>query len=83
MSPRKMLYCVVTRKEINNIPSHIENHVTGRKFQRDLKICKYRANFCYYPTLIGHEQLEWPKEQHLEASCSVHSFGTLHILLGA
>jgi len=35
---KKMLYCVVTRKEINNIPSHIENHVTGRKFQRDLKI---------------------------------------------
>lgn len=36
-----MLYCLVTRKEINNIPSHIQNHVMGRKFQRDLKICKY------------------------------------------
>ena len=54
MSPRKMLYCVVTRKEINNIPSHIENHIAGRKFQRDLKICKYGVNFCYYPTLIRY-----------------------------
>eukprot|EP00795_Rhopilema_esculentum_P010533 gene10533-19261_t len=34
------LFCLITKKEINNIPSHIENHVTGRKFQRDLKIYK-------------------------------------------
>ena len=40
---RSQLYCELTKKFINNMPHHIQTHVTGKHFLRALEKREYEV----------------------------------------
>ena len=71
---RNVLYCRLTGKYLNRIPSHVERHMAGRRFTKAKEKCKLAGHvykLSIMPPLLGLDENEG-RELRNEPSVSSH-----------